>query len=191
MPRVPLRVSQQSWAELLRVCRGLYLSGDWCPGGVEAMFAGGSRQVAVEAHVARTRRSRVLRSKSTMFRSHPSRCEPASRVRTGEVERKTARIRKNLLVAVMGCAVNGPGQARKLMWGLREAAQLLLADSRGGRRFVAGARYKAIHDAMGNRHLIAIVFKRCYSSSSCGNAIPPAQPFRVWWRCRTERKERP
>lgn len=31
----------------------------------------------------------------------------------GEVERKTAHIREHLVVAVMGCAVNGPGEARE------------------------------------------------------------------------------
>ena len=47
-----------------------------------------------------------------------------------EVERQTAHIRKNLVVAVMGCAVNGPGEAREADVGIAGGGKeiLLFAD---------------------------------------------------------------
>jgi (E)-4-hydroxy-3-methylbut-2-enyl-diphosphate synthase len=41
------------------------------------------------------------------------RCQIDVQAIAEEVERKTAHIRKSLVVAVMGCAVNGPGEARE------------------------------------------------------------------------------
>jgi (E)-4-hydroxy-3-methylbut-2-enyl-diphosphate synthase len=41
------------------------------------------------------------------------RCQIDVQAIAEEVERKTAHMRKNLVVAVMGCAVNGPGEARE------------------------------------------------------------------------------
>ncbi|MCK4511694.1 flavodoxin-dependent (E)-4-hydroxy-3-methylbut-2-enyl-diphosphate synthase, partial [bacterium] len=41
------------------------------------------------------------------------RCQIDVQAIAEEVERRTAHIRKNLVVAVMGCAVNGPGEARE------------------------------------------------------------------------------
>ena len=50
------------------------------------------------------------------------RCQVAVQAIAEEIERKTTHIRKNLVVAVMGCAVNGPGEAREADVGITGAA---------------------------------------------------------------------
>ena len=58
------------------------------------------------------------------------RCQIDVQAIAEEVERKTAHIRKDLVVAVMGCAVNGPGEAREADVGIAGGGDeaLLFAD---------------------------------------------------------------
>ena len=58
------------------------------------------------------------------------RCQIDVQAIAEEVEQKTAHIRKNLVVAVMGCAVNGPGEAREADVGIAGGGEgvLLFAD---------------------------------------------------------------
>ena len=54
------------------------------------------------------------------------RCQIDVQAIAEEVERKTAHIRKSLVVAVMGCAVNGPGEAREADVGIAGGEGVLL-----------------------------------------------------------------
>ncbi|MFH1689393.1 MAG: flavodoxin-dependent (E)-4-hydroxy-3-methylbut-2-enyl-diphosphate synthase [Candidatus Eisenbacteria bacterium] len=59
------------------------------------------------------------------------RCQIDVQAIAEEVERKTAHIRKNLVVAVMGCAVNGPGEAREADVGIAGGGDEVLLLARG------------------------------------------------------------
>ena len=59
------------------------------------------------------------------------RCQIDVQAIAEEVERKTAHIRKNLVVAVMGCAVNGPGEAREADVGIAGGGEEVLLFARG------------------------------------------------------------
>jgi (E)-4-hydroxy-3-methylbut-2-enyl-diphosphate synthase len=54
------------------------------------------------------------------------RCQIDVQAIAEEVERKTAHIRKSLVVAVMGCAVNGPGEAREADVGIAGGGEEVL-----------------------------------------------------------------
>ena len=54
------------------------------------------------------------------------RCEIDVQAIAEEVERETAHIRKSLVVAVMGCAVNGPGEAREADVGIAGGGEEVL-----------------------------------------------------------------
>ncbi len=59
------------------------------------------------------------------------RCEIDVQAIAEEVERKTAHIRKSLVVAVMGCAVNGPGEAREADVGIAGGGDEVLMFTHG------------------------------------------------------------
>ena len=59
------------------------------------------------------------------------RCQIDVQAIAEEVERKTAHIRKSLVVAVMGCAVNGPGEAREADIGIAGGGDEALLFARG------------------------------------------------------------
>ncbi|MCK4410348.1 MAG: flavodoxin-dependent (E)-4-hydroxy-3-methylbut-2-enyl-diphosphate synthase [Candidatus Eisenbacteria sp.] len=59
------------------------------------------------------------------------RCQIDVQAIAEEVERKTAHIRKNLVVAVMGCAVNGPGEAREADVGIAGGGEEVVMFSSG------------------------------------------------------------
>jgi (E)-4-hydroxy-3-methylbut-2-enyl-diphosphate synthase len=59
------------------------------------------------------------------------RCQIDVQAIAEEVERKTAHIRKSLVVAVMGCAVNGPGEAREADIGIAGGQDEMLLFAEG------------------------------------------------------------
>ena len=59
------------------------------------------------------------------------RCQIDVQAIAEEVERKTAHIRKSLIVAVMGCAVNGPGEAREADVGIAGGGEEVLLFAHG------------------------------------------------------------
>jgi (E)-4-hydroxy-3-methylbut-2-enyl-diphosphate synthase len=59
------------------------------------------------------------------------RCQIDVQAIAEEVERKTAHIRKSLVVAVMGCAVNGPGEAREADVGIAGGGEEVLLFAHG------------------------------------------------------------
>jgi (E)-4-hydroxy-3-methylbut-2-enyl-diphosphate synthase len=59
------------------------------------------------------------------------RCQIDVQAIAEEVERKTTHIRKNVVVAVMGCAVNGPGEAREADVGIAGGGEEVLLFAEG------------------------------------------------------------
>jgi (E)-4-hydroxy-3-methylbut-2-enyl-diphosphate synthase len=59
------------------------------------------------------------------------RCQIDVQAIAEEIERKTAHIRKSLVVAVMGCAVNGPGEAREADVGIAGGGEEVLLFAEG------------------------------------------------------------
>jgi (E)-4-hydroxy-3-methylbut-2-enyl-diphosphate synthase len=75
------------------------------------------------------------------------RCQIDVRAIAEEIEGKTGHIRKSLVVAVMGCAVNGPGEAREADVGIAGgAAEVLL--------FAAGEVLRALPPAQAAEELL-------------------------------------